>query len=402
MKLFHFSLIFALLLMMTTMCIAQMDQQMQNRATVEPGPVVRTGLPASADVFVDGRFALRIPASAGGLTPMQRAQTIANRLNAAFDQGMSWEDMRVAQVRGLWTVSIDGNIIATADVNSARAFGTTTASLANRWARQTVVALGGQPQMIAQQLQPIPGAVAGAVEELGAVNWMVTPVRSVPLLNAATGDQMGMITVAGAQNRLNQVNAVAAYQYMSDGAVVWTFVPISGTSVTDDLQRVMGVGVVQISADMLPMANLMTGNEVMQMVTTMGNQWNTMITSRLAQNDLQLQGSAKIVPLYSLTMNQVVGAAQVVGDASAVAQTQAVALSTVDGNFAFNATTMAPAQITGQPSTQNNVVVSSLILFPQAGQAPVTTTPTTPPAEMPPSVETPEETSEGEMSPPSP
>jgi len=355
-----------LLLAAAGVSVAQTDQQ-RLQATVQAGPVVRAGLPNSADVFVGGRFALRIPASAGGMSPMQRAQTIADRMNRAFAAGMSWEDMRVSQVKGLWTVCIDTTVIATADRNSARAFRVSTGNLASSWARQTVVALGGQPQMIAMQLQPIPVAVAGAREEL-MVNWATSPTKTLPLLNAATGATIGNVVVGGPSDRLNMANAVACYEYTADGATVRAFVPITGTSMTDTLRRAHGVGVVSIPADMMPITGLRTGTDVGDMVTKMASQWNTLINSRLTQLNLQTPADTKIVPLYSTDTRQIIGAAQIMGMRRGVTPAQMAVCTTSDNMMHFRATSTAYPPM-GTPTTLDNVVVSALIHIPQPIEA---------------------------------
>jgi len=381
----YLALVMILLLAMAGASMAQMDQQ-RLQATAQKGPVVRAGLPSSGDVFIDGRFALRIPATAGGMSPMKRAQTIADRMNRAFAAGMSWENMRVSQVKGLWTASIDGTVIATADRNSARAYRISTGNLASRWARQTVVALGGQPQLIAAQLLPIPAAVAGAREEL-VPNWATSPTKTLPLLNATTGAAMGSVVVGGPSSRLELANAVACYEYSSDGATVRAFVPITGTSMTSPITRAHGVGVVSISADLMPTAELRTGTEVADMATKMASQWNTLINSKLAQLNLQSHAGTKVVPLYCMDSNQVIGAAQIVGTQRGVSQAKMVVAAMSDNmrNFSATATACPPM---GTPTALNDVVVSALIYMPQPVEAP--------PCPLPPETPSPE-SEESEM-----
>jgi len=399
MRAIHYVLVIGLLLALAGACGAQMDQpqteQQRAQATVQLGPVVRAGMPRSADVFVDGRFALRIPASAGGMSPTQRGQIIADRMNQAFDQGMSWENMRVSQVRGLWTVSMNGMLIATADDGSARAYRISSGALASRWANQTVVAMGGEPQVIAMQLRPIPAVVAGAREEL-PMNWAVSPTKMAPLLNATTGETVGNVMVGGPSDRLNLAKAVALYQYSADGAIVRSFVPITSASIGDQIIRAHGVGLVGMPANVLPMTGFRTGAEVAQMATQMSAQWNNLINASMRGRNLQVGANTKVVPLYSMDEKQVIGAAQVVGTASGVAQTQSVVVATRDDMLQFRARTAQYPPAT-ETTALNDVVVSALIHVPEQAETP-TAAPPYPPAIEPET--TPPESSE--TSPPAP
>lgn len=413
MRVIHFALAVCLALMMAGLCVAQgqmgqnptdqsqMGQTTSNesKATVQQGPVVRAGLPYSADVFVNGKFALRVPTSAGGMSPMTRAQEIADRLNQAFASGMSWNDMRVAQVNGQWTVTLGDKLIATADSSSACALGISESSLANKWASQTVVAMGGQPSMIASQLTPTPSRVAGSRQQVGASSammWTTSTTKVVPLINAQTGNELGSVTVAGSQKMLDMVNSALVYQSTTDnGATVYTFVPITGTSATNP-SRVPGVGLISVPATMVPMSGIMTGDEAMTSISSMVGTWNSLINTQLRANNLQVAGAnTKIVPLYSMDRNMVVGAAQVIGPASAVSSVQAVVATRGGDMIRFNATPTACTPLgTTSPPILNNVVVSAIILMPStpspSATEPGTTTPspeTTPPA--PPTTETP-------------
>lgn len=433
------------LLLISGAVYAQMDQD-QNQAqtnaatsfnaTVQQGPVLMRGQPASADVFVNGRLAMRIGASAAGMTPMQRAQVIADRLNQQFAAGVNWNDMRVAQINHEWAVTLGNNLVATATTGDARSMGTSTGSLASRWANQTVVALGGQPSMIAAQLRP--SLVAGAQQQTGMPGtvgagpggaWSVTPWKQVPMINGSTGAQIGMATVGGPQIDLNRVKAVAVYQSTSGSNTVWSFVPISSTSVTGTVRRVNQVGLVRLPEGMLPLAtaSTMSSTDVTNMVTQNSAQWNSMINSNLSNNNLGLTASTSVVPLYDLENKRVVGAAQVVGTAAGIGQAQAVAAWVSDGEMRFNATQSTPDQIMGMPPTLNDVVVSAIILPGTAGvpgatggtNAPGMTNPNMPseqsgeqgmtpqtgeePEENAPETEAPEQPSQGnEVNPPEP
>jgi len=303
---------------------------------------------------------------------MQRADMIADRLRAAFTSGAQWQETQVLGRNGLWTVNIGDRLIATADVNSARAFGMQTGQLAGRWARQAVVAMGGNPQTIARQLMPIATAVAGAQQELGG-NWMTAPVKSVPALDVSSGETMGNVTVAGSQDSLSKVSAVAVYAYATDSANAYVFTPSSRASVSDvTVPRVMGVGVVRIPADLIDMTNIDMGDAAVQAFNeSPPAEWNAEINSRLASWQIQLTASTKVVPLYSLDMRHVVGAVQIVGDANSIGQAQTIVASNVNSSIQFGATSMPWNDISGRPTMLDGVVVSAIIVFPGTVAAPV-------------------------------
>ncbi len=366
--------------------VGVMDEALSQQAfnaTVQPGPRVKAGLPLSADVYVNGALAIRIPASAAGLTPMQRAEIVANRLNVAFAGGKSWLDSQVLAKDGLWTFSIGDDLIATADANSARAFNTQTGDLAGMWARQTVIALGGEPQMIAAQIMPTT-AIAGSMQELGGAAWMVAPIKTVPSLNVSSRESVGSITVGGTQSSLDRVTSVAVYAYAKNNANIWLFVPTTTNSITGSMvPRVTAVGVIRVPSELLPLQDILMGDEAtgaMNVLTP--TQWNTSINEQMAAWKVTLQGSTKVVPLYSMQMNHVIGAAQVVGDVGGLTQTQAVIASDANGVTSFGATSVAPGMISGQPSMLSSVVVSALIFYPTGGMTSPETTETPETTEM--------------------
>lgn len=360
--------------------VAQMNQgQMQPDATVQPGPQLRPGLPFSADVFVNGRFALRVPASAGGLSPMQRARRIADRLNQSFAEGASWQDARVARANGEWSVMLNNRIIATADVNSARAYRVSTGQLAARWARQSVVAMGGQPQLIAQQIMPAEVAVAGEQQEIGeppttppggpgALTWAATPTKTVPLLDAATGNEIGAVTIAGQRSSLNVADAVVMYTEPADSGTGYIMVPITGTSTTGTLTRANGVGIVGIPASLVQMDRIVTGADIPELtrerLTAVGNT----IGNRLRDANLAVAAGTTVVPLYSTDTDEVVGAAYVVGNASQIGRVRTVLVTMDDDVATFRSVAVTPP-FTGTPDTLGNVVVSGVVVWTEATPA---------------------------------
>jgi hypothetical protein len=336
----------------------QADQNMQTttalRATVQPGPVVAAGYPASADVLINGRLAMRIASSAGGLSPMQRAQIIRDRLNNAFAAGISANELRVGQSGRSVVIMARNMPIATVDAMSACAFGTTSTALAERWATNTRVAMTPSLQ-----------AVAGTQQELGMV-WSTSPTSTVPLFSQ-NGTALGNAIVAGPQSALGQVNSVVVLQSTSNGNLVWTFVPITGTSPSGALTRVDNVGLVGIPQSILPSGSMQMGSMVASSVNQMASQWNNNVNSALSSQNLALSANAgtKFVPLYSVDNNQVIGAAQVVGSPASVARTQSVAITGAGNIWQLNASSALNPSI-GNLSAQTDVVVSAIVFMPTA------------------------------------
>jgi len=336
----------------------QADQNMQTttalRATVQPGPVVAAGYPASADVLINGRLAMRIASSAGGLSPMQRAQIIRDRLNNAFAAGIGANELRVGRSGRSVVIMARNMPIATVDAMSACAFGTTSTALAERWATNTRVAMTPSLQ-----------AVAGTQQELGMM-WSTSPTSTVPLFSQ-NGTTLGNAIVAGPQSALGQVNSVVVLQSTSNGNLVWTFVPITGTSPSGALTRVDNVGLVGIPQSILPSGSMQMGSMVASSVNQMASQWNNNVNSALSSQNLALSANAgtKFVPLYSVDNNQVIGAAQVVGSPASVARTQSVAITGAGNIWQLNASSALNPSI-GNLSAQTDVVVSAIVFMPTA------------------------------------
>ncbi|MDI6826968.1 MAG: hypothetical protein QME62_00630, partial [Armatimonadota bacterium] len=354
-------LVLGLVLLLGYAIAAQTNQQFH--VTVKPSPPLRPGLPASADIFVDGRFAMRIPAPAGGMSPMQRANIVAERLRNALSAGEKWDNARVAQVDGNWVVALGDHVIATADTRSARAFNRSPAGLASLWARTTVVALGGRPSTIAMQLQPPRVEVAGAREEI--VMWQNSPTKTLPLLDSKTGNTLGSIIVAGPQSRLDLANSVVFYSSTSDNAVVWTFVPITSTT-TGTLMRVSGVGILSVPSNFISTNMLQTGSDVLDMIIRMSSDWNRAINNKLVENNLAFPAgtNTKVVPICLPETGVVIGAAQIVGTSNAVANARCVVTYSEDNLMRFNVSSETCRAFAEKPATLNNAVISSLIMFP--------------------------------------
>lgn len=402
MKVIHAILVLSLVLILACACLAQastasssssnqqsIQTQSQSKAaqpaakishaTVRTGPALQAGQPRSADVYVDGKFAMRIAASAGGKSPAQRARIIADRLNAAFASGSSWKETKVASINGNYTVNLGNTVIATADSQSACMMGLSTAKLASKWARQTVVAMGGKPRMIASNFSAVRAKVAGSQQQIGMSSaWSTASTKSVPLISASDNSNLGMATIAGSSKNLNMANAVMVYKSTQNDATVWTFVPTAQATSQGSLTRVPGVGLIGLSSSVIPNTGYMTGSGVSQSIGQMSSQWNSSINSYMGQQKLMAQGATKVVPIYSVDNQMVIGAAQVIGSRSSVNQASQIYASTSGDmtNFVTSATTPTTAA-TCPPEGLKDVMISSIIMLPQAAAAPAPAAPST-------------------------
>lgn len=85
------------------------------------------------EVLVGESVALRIRAAAGGRSPVQRAEVVAERLRRLLGIGLNPERLTVAEVSGEAAVVWDGVLVVTADRRHASLNGTTPMSLARQW-----------------------------------------------------------------------------------------------------------------------------------------------------------------------------------------------------------------------------------------------------------------------------
>ncbi len=172
------------------------------------------------EVRMGDQVIFRIRTSAGGYTPYQRAQSVADRLNA-LDDTLKSEDITTGYVNGQQVVMAKKQIVVTADVAHARLNGTTSTALASLWAKRLENAVTGT-------------AVADApVSE-----------KVVPILSIGSGTRVGGALVEGTSDKLAQVVAVAQVEGQFGNAVrVRILVPVSTENVVSNIRRVPGTSV---------------------------------------------------------------------------------------------------------------------------------------------------------------
>lgn len=123
-----------------------------------------------AEVQLGGRPVIRIGASGGGLSPMERANSVAERLASLLAAGTTPEEVNFAQVNGVWAVLAGDQVIVTVDESAARARDSEPKDLAFTWASNIRLALGGRSLGVLDYW--FPGGRAEVVgTEFGLASW---------------------------------------------------------------------------------------------------------------------------------------------------------------------------------------------------------------------------------------
>lgn len=182
----------------------------------------------AGEVLVNDQVVFRIRTSAGGLSPYQRAQAAAQRLQTLVDNSLKPTDITTGRINGQYAVMARGKAIVTADAQQSRLNGTTSMGLANSWAARLENVLAGRTVT-------------------------KTPIaeKVVPIISVGSGIRVGGALVSGASNRLSQVVAVAQLEGNFGNSVrVRALIPVSTTNVVQNIRRVPEtsvIGLVDIS-----------------------------------------------------------------------------------------------------------------------------------------------------------
>ena len=176
----------------------------------------------AGEVLVGGQVAFRIRTSAGGFTPYQRAQTVAQRIQGLMGDSLQPEDITMGRINGQDVVMAKGQVIVTADRAHARLNGTTPAALASLWSSRLSNAVAGRPLTSTRVGEKI-----------------------VPIISVGSGTRVGGALVSGASSRLDEVIAVAQIEGRFGNAVrVRALVPVSTTNVISNIKRVPQTAVI--------------------------------------------------------------------------------------------------------------------------------------------------------------
>lgn len=182
------------------------------------------------EVLVGDNVVLRIHQSAGGLTPVQRAGVVANRLSTSLAQGNTINNVQVGQLNGQAVLMMGNDLLITADRGEANLNNSTPVGLAVAWQRnlQTAFNPGG-----------VTTTVAGSQESWPA--WTNPTTKIVPIIELGTQASLGFAQITGPSERVSQVKAVLQLSAVFEKtARIFAFVPSSELT---GLNRVQGVAV---------------------------------------------------------------------------------------------------------------------------------------------------------------
>lgn len=173
------------------------------------------------EVLVGDQIVVRIRTSAGGFSPYQRAQEVAQRIQGVTATSMP-STIVMRRVNGQYAVVADGTLLVTAGPAEAQLNGMTTAGLANFWALRISSALG-----------------------VRSGDATPTSQKIVPIISIGSGTRVGGALVAGASSRLSEVVAVAQIEGTFQGSVrIRALVPVSTTNVVSNIERVPETAVI--------------------------------------------------------------------------------------------------------------------------------------------------------------
>ena len=183
---------------------------------------VTSGGASVGEVLAGDQVLFRIRTSAGGLSPYQRAQAVANRLNILMNNSLSPSDITTGLIGGQEVVLANDQVVITADDAHARINNTTPSALASTWASRLQAAASGE-----------------------SVDQVAVGEKIVPILSVGAGTRVGGAVVSGSADRLGQVVAVAQVEGQFGNAVrVRVLVPVSTTNVVQNIRRVPGTSVI--------------------------------------------------------------------------------------------------------------------------------------------------------------
>lgn len=226
--------------------VAVSDSQVAFRSAERDGSRV-------AEVLLAQRVVMVLRTYAGGYSPLERAEIVAERLRVALEGEVVAEEVRAQPVTAGYGLYIADRLIVSVYAGEAAAHAATPEALARLWGDNIVRALGLEPAPPAQEPTPVEEAAAvasepeAAAEETpaaAAVDWTGSAQKWVPIFSLESeGVYLGAAQIAGPTSQVDQVKGVAELRLnFKNLGRIYAYVPVRTISVTK-LDRVQGVSV---------------------------------------------------------------------------------------------------------------------------------------------------------------
>jgi len=187
-------------------------------------------------ITVNDREVLRLTTTLAGLSPLERANIVARRVNTAVAGGIAPADIQAKQMNGMWSVTAANKVLVTADPEEARRGGTTPAAQARTWADSLSKSLEKQ-HVSSDQAGSQHAATVWKPEEPYDDKW-------VPIVSALEGLKLGVARVNGPRSKVKLVQAVAQIEtHFKDFVEIDVYLPISTNVPGEKLDIVKGAAV---------------------------------------------------------------------------------------------------------------------------------------------------------------
>jgi len=244
--------------------VAVSDSQVAFRSAERDGSRV-------AEVLMAENVVIVLRTYAGGYSPLERAEIVAERLRAALEGELAAEDVRPQPVTAGYGLYIGDRLIVSVYAGEGSAHEATPEALARLWGDNIVRALNLEPAPPAQEPppaeEPVPAEEPGPAEEPvpaeeaaavpseaeaataeppaeTALDWTGSAQKWVPIFSLESeGVYLGAAQIAGPKSQVDQVKGVAELRlnFKSVGRI-YAYVPVRTISV-QKLDRVQGVSV---------------------------------------------------------------------------------------------------------------------------------------------------------------
>ena len=218
-----------------------------------------------AEVLMGENVVIVLRTYAGGYSPLERAEIVAERLRAALEGEVGAEEVQPQPVTAGYGLYVGDRLIVSVYQGEATAHEATPEALARLWGDNIVRALGLEPAPpaeeppAAEELTPAeepapaeeaaavpsePAAAAAEPPAEAALDWTGSAQKWVPIFSLESeGVYLGAAQIAGPKSQVDQVKGVAELRlnFRRLGRI-YAYIPVRTISL-QKLDRVQGVSV---------------------------------------------------------------------------------------------------------------------------------------------------------------